>query len=268
MKKELYRFVEGSDIYTVTSSDSEETYNSELYSPATIGRNEIENKDQLSRANLEISFDIDNPMARRWMRQVVDTAVSLTLFIKQPSGVVFTSWKGRLSSVKPEVAAITLIFESVFTSLRRPGIRGRFQRSCRHVHYGRGCGLNKDDFAETVGVSAISGLIVTSPQAAAFPDGYFTGGMIEAPDGALRFIVNHVGANLTLIRPLENLQTAFANSGYGMNYGNAYGGIACRVFPGCPRDKETCENVYDNILRNGSFPYIPIRNPMNGSSIV
>lgn len=266
--KELYRFVEGSQVFTFTSADEDESYDGEVYSHVPIGRNEIESKNQLASANVEISFDLYNEFARRLMRQTAENVVTLTIFRKEPNGTVLASWKGRLASVKPELTAIVLIFESVFTSLRRPGLRARYQRACRHVLYGRGCKLNKEDFAVTGKVSAVTNEVLVIPEAAGFVNGYFTGGMIEGPDGALRFITNHVGSQITLIRKLESINEAFANSGYGKGYGIAYGGVSCRLFPGCPRERSICNDRFGNLPNYGGFPFIPIRNPFDGSSIV
>lgn len=268
MPKELYKFVEGERVWTYTSADENETYNGELYESVTMGRNEIENKSQLSRANIEVSFSLDNEMARRWMRQTTEVVVSLSLFVKADSGLVTVGWKGRLASVKPEQNAITLVFESIFTSLRRPGLRARYQRACRHVLYGRGCGLNKEDFAIPSEITAIDGITVTVPAAANYADGYFIGGMIEGPDGALRFITNHVGSTVVLIRELESLTDVFLNSGYGQKYGLAYGKPGCRLFPGCPRTRDVCHERFNNLPNFGGFPFIPLRNPFDGSSIV
>lgn len=269
MKKELYRFVEGENVWTITSADEEQLYNSELYTPSTIGRNEVESKNELSRANIEVSLSIGDPMARRWMRQVIDDVVSLTIFGYEDADVTVI-WKGRLVSVKPEVSEITLIFESIFTSLRRAGLRKKYQRSCPYVLYGRGCSLNKDDWAVPGQMTAIStnGLTITVPEAAGFADGYFTAGMVEAPDGTLRFITNHSGSTLTLIRPVDSLGEAFASSGYGVNYGGYYGGVAVNIYPGCNRSKETCKNKFDNLDNYGGFAFIPLKNPFGGSSIV
>ena len=264
--KELYRFVEGALVWTATSSDSDEAHGGETYISSTIGRDEVEQKNELCRANLTVTVSIDNEMGRRWLRNVVDCVVSLTVFTKEDSNVV-VAWKGRLSAVKPEVSTIKLVFESIFTSLRRPGLRQRYQRSCPHVLYGRGCNLDKEDWAITGQVIDVQSTQVVMPIAATYPDGYFTAGMIEAPNGTLRFITGHSGQNLTLIRQLDDLSESFANSGYGFNYGNFYGGISARIFPGCDRVKETCNSKFSNLPNFGGFPFIPLRNPFDGSSI-
>lgn len=265
--KELYRFVEGALVWTVTSSDSDETHAGEVYTSSAIGRDEAESKNELSRANLTVSVSIDDPMGRRWLKTIIDSVVSLTIFSKEDSSVSVV-WKGRLSAVKPEATNIKLVFESIFTSLRRPGLRQRYQRSCPHVLYGRGCNLNKDDWAVSGQVVAIDGVTVYMPIAATYESGYFTSGMIEAPNGTLRFITAHSGGYLTLIRQLDDLTEQFLQSGYGYNYGNHYGALVVRIFPGCDRSKETCNDKFSNLDNNGSFPFIPSKNPMGGSSIV
>lgn len=265
--KELYRFVEGSSVWTVTSADSSEVYNGETYVPVTIGRSEAESKNELSRANLQITVDLDNAMGRRWLKNVLDEVVSLTIY-NSDEGVVTVVWKGRLASVKPDSSSITLLFESIFTSLRRPGLRARYQRNCPHVLYGRGCSLDKEAFAVSGAVTASAGQAVQMPIASTYPDGYFSAGMVEAPDGSLRFITNHTGGALTLIRSLDALNEAFSQSGYGMSYGLYYGALVTRIFPGCDRTKEVCSGKFNNLPNYGGFPFIPLKNPFGGSSIV
>ena len=267
--KELYRLVEGNQVWTVTSADADEVYNGETYISTACGRTEIEDKNQLSRANLDVSFPLDNEMARRWNRQIMEAVVSLTLFVKNSDGVYMTAWKGQLASVKPETSAITLVFESMFTSLRRSGLRRRCQRTCGHILYLDGCNLNKDDFAVKGTVKGIAPQKIIVPEAAGYPDGYFTGGMVEGSDGALRFVINHIGEEITLIRTLESIVDHFKYNGWGMNWGNNWGGFTtCRLFPGCPRERQTCHDRFDNHLNFGGFPFMGGRNPFDGTSII
>lgn len=255
--------------WTVTSADEDEVYNSEVYTSSTIGRDEVEDKNELSKANINVTVSIDDELGRRWMKSLLDVSVGLTIFNKDvETNNVFVVWKGRLTSVKPDASSIKLTFESVFTSLRRTGLRAKYQRSCPHVLYGRGCKLNKANFETTGPVSSVSGVSVVIPIAAAQADGYYNAGMIQAPDGSLRFVISHSGANLTLIRPQEGLQDAFDNSGYGMSYGLYYGQVTASIYPGCDRTKETCDSKFSNLDNYGGFPYIPTKNPLGGSSIV
>lgn len=259
MKKELYRFVEGVNVWTVTSADSEETHNTELYTPATVGRNNIESKNELSKANIQVSFDIDSPIARRWLNEVVDDVVTLSIFSKE-DGLVEIIWKGRLMSVHPGTTDIKLLFESVFTSLRLTGIRKRYQRSCPYILYGRGCSLDKANFEEAGTVTAISsnGVTLTVPEAAGFASGFFIAGMIKVADGTFRFITNHSGSTITLIRPVNSLVADFAE----------FGNTAISLYPGCDRSKEVCNNKFNNLNNYGGFAFIPTKNPFAGGSLL
>lgn len=260
MKLELFRFVEGANVYTRTNLDTPYSYNSgsgtETYVPSTLKRTEIESKNEINKQSIDLSFSLDDAMARAWMVENVENVVTLTVF-EVDNASVDVSWKGRLSSVKPSVAEIVLSFESIFTSLRRPGLRARFLRTCRHSLYRRGCKLNKADFAETGVPTAIAGLTVTVARAADFPDGFFTTGMIASADGTLRFITNHIGSTLTLIRRLPSLEVAFAA-----------GPTTVTLYPGCDRTRPTCGAKFGNLPNYGGFDWIPTRNPFNGSSII
>lgn len=256
---ELFRFVEGEFIETQTSGDAIVTYNSEDYIPHPIKRNNAESKNEMSKASLDITMDLSNPMAQRHLASSIDSVVTLTIFQQTDMGTD-TFWKGRLAMVKASNKAITMTFESIFTSLRRPGLRGRWQKSCRHALYARGCNLNPEDFAFDGFISDIQGTSVTIPGLDAVPWGRYRGGMIRAPDSVVRFIVGHAGNVITLSRPFQQLIDLFADTGPGT--------VAVKVYPGCQHNMSDCKSVFNNLPNYGGFPWIPNKNPMGGSSIV
>ena len=247
---ELYRFTEESSIWTFTSADEAQTHNSETYEPIAIGRTEPELKVELSRATLTVNVGLDSELGQRWLSSILEAPVFLTVF-KKEDATVGTFWKGRLISVKPDAAKVALAFESAFTYMRRTGLSARFQRTCPHVHYGRGCNLNKEDYNIPATVGSVVADVVTCAVAGGYPDGHFTAGMLRSSDNHYRFIINHVGTSLTLIRAMD-LSPA----------------EAIDLFPGCDRSLERCNTTYGNLANNGSFPFIPITNPYAGTSIV
>lgn len=263
-RSDLYRFVENGtgNIWTYTSSATKETYDAgdgiETYIPTALGRGNIEQKQELTKASLDIKLDITNDLAIKLMSAYTENILSLTIFTKRPS-MTQVAWKGRLSGIQPGDGTITLVFESIFTSLKRAGLRARYQKSCRHALYGRGCNLDPADFATAAVVNAITGRVLTVPEADAQPDGYFLGGMLAAADGALSYIVNHVGSSLTLQRVSYAMQQQFAVEG---------AGTAVTIYPGCDHNLSTCWNKFNNGLNYGGFKWIPQKNPMGGSSIV
>lgn len=257
---ELYRFSEqgSSEVWTFTSGDELVTYLGEDYAPTSIGRSRIESRNELSRANLDIDVSLTNPAAVRWLSDNGENIVSLTIFERDTAGAFTTAWKGRLAAVIPGMENIALKFESIFTSLRRPGLRSRYQRSCRHALYGRGCTLDAEDFAVVGECTALAGTVVTVTEAALQPDGYYIGGMLRSPDGVLSYIINHTGTTIVLQRTSFSLTTA-AGLGFPFNV---------NLYPGCDHSRATCNSKFSNLLNYGGFDFIPQKNPMGGSSIV
>lgn len=257
---ELYRFTEQGtvEVWTYTSGDEEADYNGDTYVPTSIGRTEVESKNELARANIEVTVPLTNAAGIRWMQDNGENLVSLTIFERDRLGTHSVVWKGRLVGVVPGMAEITMRFESIFTSLRRPGLRARYQRSCRHALYGRGCTLDAEDFATIGACTALDGAVATVTEAALQADGYYIGGMLRSPDGVLSYIVGHTGTFLTLQRISYSLVQA-ADGGFPFDV---------TIYPGCSHDRATCLAKFDNLLNYGGFDFIPKVNPMGGSSIV
>jgi len=266
MRLELYRWVRGSSVWTFTSADTAVDYNLETYLPIVIGHGERSSRTEISKENLQINMDIDNDFARELLSYFGDEILVLTLFIQTSSGTD-VGWKGRYVSQKPAGSKLNIVVESIFTALRRPGLRARYQKTCRHALYDDQCTIDEESFAVESVLESISGITIIVPEAALQSDGFYLGGMIRAlTDNSLRWIVNHVGETLTLVRPFEALEEAIA--GYGINYGGSYGAAFVKIYPGCDHIRTTCVNDFNNVLNFGGFPWIPSKNPMGGSSIV
>lgn len=266
---ELYRFVRGTEVWTYTSGNEPVTYGGETYWKTPLGRGVTETRKELARASLEVRIDVLDPLAQDLLSGIVDQVVTLTVYSQdQETDTTTIEWKGRLSSNQPNKDRLIMKFESIFTSLRRPGLRARYQKTCRHVLYGSGCGLLKEDFATSGELVSVDGVTVEVTEAAAQPDGYYTGGMLGAANGTFGFIIAHAGAVLTLQRPLDDLSVTLGGSGWGESYGNAWGGSYATLYPGCDRRKQTCLDKFANLNNFGGFPWIPSKNPLGGSSIV
>lgn len=259
---DMYRMAMGSNVWTLTSADEDKFYDAgsgdERYVVTPLGRSDIQQRNELSKANLEVRIPLEHPLAIMLLTSFVEQQLSLTVFTDR-GGVVSVSWKGRLAGVKPGDKNLVLDFESIFTSLRRPGLRARYQKSCRFALYGRGCTLDPEDFVTDTTLSAINNSVLTVPGADALADGYFTGGMIRAPDGVLSFIISHTADLLTLQRVSLSLRTAFAATG---------AATPVKIYPGCDHSRATCWAKFNNGLNYGGFDWIPTRNPMGGTSIV
>lgn len=268
---ELYKIVLDDVSYLWTSGDEPISHLGETYLPAAIGRTEVEQGEEINRANITLTVPRDSELAF-YLSNTPDHPASVTLFRLEfaedsPDLQALVYWKGRIASAKASGSEIQISCESVFTSLRRAGVRARYQRGCRHPLYGRGCKLNRADFAVAVEVTAVSGVDLTVPIAASQVDGWYTGGMIEF-DGVFRLIINHVGQVLTLQRPFEALTEAIGEAGWNMawnQYWNGQPGV--NIYPGCAHDRPDCDGKFNNLLNYGGFDWIPTQNPFGGRSI-
>lgn len=257
---ELYKFTEqgSSDVWRYTSGDVPVTYLTEDYEVASISRSDIESRSELSRANLDVTLPSDNPAALRWLSDNGERLVSMTIFERDRNGTYTTSWKGRLVAVVPSTENVTLKLESIFTSLRRPGLRARYQKSCRHALYSTACGVDPEDFAvATTLLVRVDDRVITS-LGGVYASGYFRGGMLRLADGTLTYIVDHIGNDI-YIRRLSRSFVEQEALGYP---------VAVQLYPGCGYDRATCHGRFDNVLNYGGFDFIPTKNPMGGSSIV
>ena len=252
---ELYKATLGTVDYLYNDSDSDIVYNSETYSPITISRSSIDQNDEINRSGIKVTVPRDNDLADVFRVYAPAEVVAITIFRGHlDDGEFKTIWSGRVISCDWSGVKATLECESVFSSLKRPGLRRNYQAQCPHVLYGVACGLNQLTHQTTDNVSVISGSTVSVPAASGFADGYFNGGFLQFYTstglGQVRFIADHTSDVLTLVAPIPELSVS----------------DSVNVFPGCKHTLDDCTNKFDNLVNYGGFPYVPKVNPFGGGS--
>lgn len=216
---------------------------------------------EINRDGLTLTFPRDDAFARQFVGFVPEFVCLVTVYrghLTQGDDAFAVYWKGRIGASKTDKQEIKMSCESVFTSLRRYGLRARYTRTCRHVLYVGGCRLNRLDFQHAGLATAADRASVTAAVFASRPDGYWIGGILEAPDGAMRYIVGHSGDTVTLWRPIQSILDDLAQALPVVVY----------VYPGCMKSVEDCIDKFDNLENYGGFPLLPTRNPFDGRSIV
>jgi len=229
------------------------------WEPVSLDVSEVTQTNELAKDSVKLAIPRDNAFAMLFLGGVPEQITSVTIFRGHSGDVdeeyqVF--WKGRVSGTSATGDTVTIECENIFTSMRRPGLRARYQKNCRHALYRRGCNINDYDYAVAGVVTAASGFLVTIDDlvdsTANIADGHFTGGMIETGDGFLRYITLHSGTTLTLVRPFQALEDE-VNSSPG--YANVI------LYPGCDHTRTTCKAKFNNLSNFGGFPWIPGKNP-------
>lgn len=249
---ELYRFVLGQQVWTVTSASSAITYQVDIYQPAMIRRSSIDQSQEFARNGIDIECARDFAVAQLFAASRPNGVVSLTVFRNHLGDAEYiTWWKGRVASVVFAGSTARIRCESIFTALKRPGLRAHYQTGCRHALFDPRCSVNNQAYKIVGQVASFSGLNVTSSAFMSQSSGWLTGGYLRV-GGVPRMITNHSGDTITLSAVLPGLAV----------------GVAFEAFAGCDRTFATCQSKFANAINFGGFPWIPVKNPFAGDAIV
>ncbi len=271
----LYQFVEGDQVWRFTSRATAWTSvgggGAEItWEPAAVAHGDVVQTSEIERGRLELTWPLSHLFARRFLAPLGNTPVTLTIFRghEQVLGETVAHWKGRVVGAEVEGQRIFLSCESIFSTLRRAGVRAKYQRLCRHALYGRGCGLDiaLSWLTSTVTATANGGSTVTIPEAANAQNGWYRGGVLRFGT-QLGFINGHIAGTITLSRPMSELAEALTMPEFDPDMGDPVP-VLVDIAPGCDLRASTCAAKFGNLLNFGGFPEIPGRNPFGGGSIV
>lgn len=254
----LYAFASSAGTTRLTSEPTDLVRGGNTYTKSSIRHSKMEQTGNVEKQELQLEFPLSDTFALTLLEPATGIT-TLTVFRGHHSDLtneLRTVWKGRVVGAQSGGLLISVVAESIFTSLRRTGCNARVQRTCRHALYLPGCNLDKDDFAVSATATAMSGLVVTVTEASGETNGFYKAGMIEW-DGRFGFIESHSGTSLTLVSDVPGLETEI----------NDNGPTSVIIYPGCDRSLAVCDDRFDNLLNNGAFPYRPPNNPFNQSIV-
>jgi len=252
---ELYDFSIGAAHYRYTSADGDVSYGGNAYSAAPIARNAIEATAETARLALEITCDRSLGVLTLFSTMPPEEIVAVTVRrLHAGDGEAVTLWIGRVLNVTWNPSSAAIHCESVYTSLKRSGLRRIYQKACPHVVYGVGCTLNRASFVATKTVSTVSGVTLTIASIGV-ADGYYAGGYLEweRTTGVFdrRAIRSQVGGAVVISFPIPGLAAS----------------AAVQLYPGCDHTLTTCTTKFSNQLNYGGMPYFPEKNPFSGTPI-
>jgi uncharacterized phage protein (TIGR02218 family) len=254
---ELYEFIYATKVFRYTSADEQQSYLGNSYSPAPLRRGEIDQTQEINRADLKIEALRDFDVAEEFIIYPPAEVMLLRVY-RQHRGDSETKliWIGRVLNCEWSGGIATLTCEAVFTSLRRSGLRRTYGVQCQHALYGARCGVARNSYKATGTIASLSANVVTVLAAAAKPDGYFNGGMLTFLDVSgithRRAITGHTGAVITLANAIRQL--AETNS--------------VDLFPGCDHTINDCHDKFDGNEENYSgMLHSPQLNPFDGKTL-
>ena len=252
---ELYEFIQGLSKYRYCSTESAVEYQSTIYKPFAGSRESIKQTTDVLKDSISFNFPRSDEFASQYLGFAPDDLVTVTIYrghSTDTSSEFAVYWKGRVIGAKASGNDVVVDCESVFTSIKRPGLRARFEYNCRHSLYLTGCNVNRELYKIACPIISISGVTISIQGGTNLGSGYLAGGMLITSSGIARFITSHSGDFITIARPIVEL----------------LGGDIVSVYPGCDHLMSTCNSKFSNIDNFGGFPWVPTKNPFGGSSII
>lgn len=259
----LFLFEYGPDVshrIGMTDAETTITYDGVSYVPEPILRDSLKASGTLDKSMLEIRSDRENAIAELFRVYPPSQVVRLTIFqghMDDPARQFLVVWTGRVLNVKWEKSECRLSCEPISTSLRRPGLRRRYQLACPHVLYGPRCKADKEAATITTTVKAAANgvrVVTVNHELSGDEPRTLRNGTLEwvDPQGLVeaRTILsvsgNGSGTSLTLTGLVRDLPV----------------GYEVKLVQGCNHQMEDCAYVHENVINFGGMPWIPTKNPL------
>lgn len=242
----LYRFAVGDDVYAYTDAEEPITAGADTYLPIPIDSDQVSSSGTLDKTTMKVSLPRNTALVELFRVYPPSEVVTLTKFQGHWSDPEFLAvWSGRVLSCDRAGVKAMISCEPVSTSMRRPGLRRRYQRGCPHVLYGPQCRESRAENTVSATVAGINGAWITmaSGWAGAFTASRFAGGIFQS-DGEQRTILKVQGNDLLL----------------GGGIGVLDVGDTAALSLGCEHTMDACK-LFGNILNYGGQPWIPYSSP-------
>lgn len=268
---EFITFKNGENNWYYTNSNIEETIGSRTFEPLPYTRNEPEFSKDSDDGHIKFKVPNNIPIVEFYGTLPSSNLSSVTIERRHrndPDGGVQIFWKGQVASVQREGDFATILGVPL-TQLAAQVPRYTYTGLCNWFLFQDRCQLTKEQWRHTGEVLTIDSTetIITvdglRTQAQALADSvtnspslttqqideYWLGGYAETSQGEVRAVyaadVDGVPDRFRIIQPFRQLQV----------------GDSITVYAGCDHTRQTCHSKFDNHLRHGGFPDIPIINP-------
>jgi hypothetical protein len=248
----LYKFINGERSYLYTNVGTEQVFAGDTYEPSDLKHSAPTITQDITKSNVDVTADFDNPVARLYGPFPPPAETSLVIY-KFYAGVTTAEpcWRGRVLRVEFSGSKAKIQCDTTLSSLDVEGLPETNQNLCNYFLYDGRCPVLSVNFRQAVTVSApITGNDVTVTGITQI-DGWFKGGTFSANNGDWRFITAHVGGVLTLDNPFS-AQT-LAN------------GDTADIYAGCDRLYSTCITKFGAETGSGDAfggnPIVPKVNP-------
>lgn len=252
-----YHFLRGGEDWCYTNHRTQLAFNGQLYTPLEITHGEIERGSEDNPGTVPITLPTDSDVGLVLQQGAAPTPISVRISMLQlgdvtdPAIIFYGELRG--ADFNGEICEVQAVPLQARLDVIMP--RGRWQRKqCVWNTYDPfTCGVSESGFLFNGTVSAIDGLTVTVPGAAAFrsTDPSFFALGVMSKDEYKGMIEKQDGDNMLLQHMIPGLVV----------------GNSVSLLAGDDRTKETCLFKFNNIERHMAFHLIPTTNPHYGQGL-
>lgn len=237
MSYELYEFNRGGSAWYYTNGLDSITFGGHTYSPEIISYGRINITEEVYKSPITISISTSSAV----VVDLVNTfnPYSCTLRIWRDDSLW---WAGRVVLHSIKSSNTELQCESIYSSVKRIGVRNKFERLCRYNLYSTDCGVDKSLYAViNAEVTVVSGRDLTIPGVAGTDATYKLGMILFG------------GKYTTVLKRVSDVFTVTNQIGIS-------NGDHVTIYRGCNHTTDDCLNQFDNIINFGGFPFLPPSN--------
>jgi hypothetical protein len=240
----LYKFTDGSQVYTYTSHKKDVTFNNEVYKVEKITASEKKLGDNFERIQFTINISISNPLGIKLISTMVEKPVLVEVF---RDGILW--YLGKITRPSSDGTKILLKCDPDYVNFARSNQVDTVSRRCRYNIYEFRCSVSPTSFEAQYAVINLDDAIIFIPSLAQLGD-YYVGGMAKL-NGQERTIIYQNAQNLYL-------DYKFLTPTSGTLF----------LYPGCDGQRITCTNKFNNDINFGGAEYLPLKNPWDGKGLL
>lgn len=244
-----------------TSTDRDYTFDSHLYSAGAISDDGIRQAGDTSSDEITIKMPYTDAIPQMFAGSPPSDPISLVIrrtHVGETDGFILWAGVVGLVSRTDDDLSASVVCNTLSSTMDRTGLRLAWGRMCPHDLYGFECRANPrdTDFFVSGTVSALNATTVVCSAFSSIPVPRFLGGFIEWLDddghAERRGIIGH--SDSTFVKILGTTDRMHV-------------GLSIWAFLGCDRTRQTCKDVFNNIINHGGHAYMPDKNPFNGDRI-
>lgn len=264
----LFRYGAGEDdVYAYTNSERpfaithQEGGSATVYTPVAISRSDITESGAMDKKEVSVRVPASLEIAKLFQGWPPSQVVTLTIYeaeLEDESKEALLTWSGRVLGSTISGSVATLRCESLYTGLRRNGVKRRYQYGCPHTLYGPMCGANKAAATRSTTVAQTSGAEVTLAEGwtAGTPVGKFVGGYVSWTRGDGRTEL------LSVLKAISETTLLLSGRPRELDPGSDID-----VVLGCEHTTEDCRSLHNNAPNFGGCAFIPTENPIGIKNI-